>query len=64
MKLFPELASLEIQDQRKDICKECDYRNGDICSECGCFITLKVKFLKSKCPKNKWPTVTENNSNS
>ena len=64
MSLLPELTPSEIQDHRKDICKACDYRKGDICSVCGCFITLKVKFANSSCPQNKWEQYVSKDINS
>jgi hypothetical protein len=27
---------------------------GARCEKCGCFINIKVLFLKMSCPENKW----------
>jgi hypothetical protein len=36
------------------ICQKCPQRSGDRCTVCGCYISMKVKFAASHCPKEKW----------
>lgn len=45
-----------IAQDRYDLCKQCEHFNKitAICRECGCFMKLKVKFINSVCPINKW----------
>ena len=53
---------MSIQDRQKrskkrlDICKVCERYDSIFgrCKECRCFMRLKVKFSKSRCPLNKW----------
>lgn len=46
----------EIYEQRIDICKNCDMLNEEIkmCKRCGCFVYIKARIVKSKCPLDKW----------
>jgi hypothetical protein len=38
-----------------EACKSCDSLTKMFtCKECGCFMPIKIKFIKSKCPLNKW----------
>jgi hypothetical protein len=41
---------------RYDVCKECDKLNSitKTCSECGCFMKLKVILPNAFCPLGKW----------
>lgn len=41
---------------RLTTCRSCPKRNAslEVCTECGCWIPGKVKFLKSSCPLGKW----------
>ena len=43
-------------ENRMEICKSCDRFQQELrfCKECGCFMPVKVKFVKSVCPLNKW----------
>lgn len=51
-----EYASEESQNIRKNICSTCEYFRSKInqCSQCGCIIFFKVKYIQSKCPVDKW----------
>jgi hypothetical protein len=48
------MATEEIQNIRKEICKKCEHYNIFFCGKCGCSISLKTKLVKSKCPIDKW----------
>ena len=49
------LCSKKTAQQRKIICDKCEYKTLiNTCSICKCILPLKVKFLFSECPKNKW----------
>lgn len=40
--------------KRIEICKSCtEYRLG-ICIQCGCYMPIKTKLKKTKCPLGKW----------
>jgi hypothetical protein len=51
-----EKASDELQQNRKNICVNCENYNTekDSCSECSCMITRRVYYLNINCPINKW----------
>ena len=40
--------------QRQDICDSCESLKAFICSECLCFMPLKIRLKETKCPLNKW----------
>jgi hypothetical protein len=44
--------------KRYDECKKCEkfITLTKQCSECFCFMPIKVKIIQSTCPLNKWPT--------
>lgn len=42
------------QKFRTECCNLCDKRNGGICSECGCFLSVKIILPNSSCPLEKW----------
>ena len=59
------IASQEEAERRWDICKECpkllyDQENPDTgkvdgrCTECGCFMNIKVHYAVAHCPIDKW----------
>lgn len=52
----PVLASEEIQKDRMETCKKCDFYSykQNRCRQCGCFLDHKVKFSVSTCPIDKW----------
>jgi hypothetical protein len=43
-----------ISENRLEICNSCEFRQNNICGECGCFLPAKVLSMDSKCPKDKW----------
>ena len=49
-------ASDEVQKQRMDICKGCEYYHEEEvrCKKCGCFLENKTSYSSSKCPVHKW----------
>ena len=55
----------EIAEKRWEICKGCPYLKYDEtnpdtnkkdgrCTECGCFMNIKVHYATAKCPIGKW----------
>jgi len=62
------LTTTEKAQNRWDICKQCpfllyDKTNPDTllkdgrCTECGCFMNIKVHYESATCPKKKWKKV-------
>ena len=51
-----DLAGEKSESERIKICKSCDefIQITTICKKCGCFMILKTKLTKSKCPEGKW----------
>ena len=60
----------EIAEQRWEICKGCEYllydeKNPDTnkkdgrCTECGCFMHVKVHYATAECPIGKWKQVCD-----
>lgn len=52
-------VSKEIAYSRYDECKVCDKLNSvtKTCSECGCFMRMKVTLPNAFCPLGKWNAV-------
>lgn len=51
----PLIAKKEIAQARYDICKTCEHFTATkLCSECNCFMPVKVKIAHAWCPKLKW----------
>ena len=46
----------ELAKARIKSCMGCEYwnRKPNRCSQCGCFLGVKVKLLEEHCPINKW----------
>jgi len=40
--------------ERLSTCYTCDYRKGNRCGACGCFIETKAAWKTSGCPHKKW----------
>lgn len=58
-----ERASEEERDRRRAICQNCPFvrihqltknRQFMQCTQCGCALALKTKFLRAQCPAGKW----------
>jgi hypothetical protein len=43
-----------VPEERAKICETCDRRKLDICGECFCILTLKVRLPNTGCPLGKW----------
>lgn len=56
-------VSKEIKQQRLEICKSCEHNKVGVCSKCGCVLTLKTQWKATKCPVEKWGSVTQEVSN-
>jgi hypothetical protein len=52
----PSLSTRENARRRLDICKSCEFYKPETsqCSECGCFMPMKVTFANMICPLHKW----------
>lgn len=40
-------------------CQACEFRDGNICSKCGCFYFVKAKLATESCPEGKWLATAE-----
>lgn len=50
-----ENEDIPLAKQRYDICLECpELTKLRFCSQCGCFMPLKVRIDKVECPLKKW----------
>ena len=51
-----EKASVELQENRFNICKQCPELIPVVnqCKKCGCFMSLKTTMKIAKCPLGKW----------
>jgi hypothetical protein len=52
-------ASDELYNERREICRQCEYRDEILniterCKVCGCVIPIKAKIESEKCPEGKW----------
>ena len=50
---MPE-ASNELQTARHQVCSGCEYKQGNTCTSCNCYLPLKVSWEDSDCPQGKW----------
>ena len=50
----PSEIKIEKFKDRMNICKQCEFLKFNFCSQCHCFMPLKTRFLKFKCPVDKW----------
>lgn len=54
------LSSIELINNRYDICSSCEFFKNNSCSKCGCNLTKDRNYLnkiaheKEHCPLNKW----------
>ena len=48
------LTNKETYEARLAICDRCEFRSGNRCTECGCFLTVKATARAFKCPLGKW----------
>lgn len=48
------LVSEEERVRRWSICQGCENLLNDRCTQCGCFMKVKVAFKTSNCPIEKW----------
>lgn len=49
-----DLATLEQNQSRLEICQGCEHFNQDRCGSCGCLLEQLMMYKTSKCPLNKW----------
>ena len=48
------IADDEVREHRWAICQACPKLHNDRCTECGCFMKIKVAFTTTACPLEKW----------
>jgi hypothetical protein len=48
-------SSDELIEARRQACDLCEYRNGERCSQCGCYLAEKVTWKEQPCPLGRWP---------
>tara|TARA_X000001036_G_scaffold177415_1_gene167928 strand:+ start:854 stop:1042 length:189 start_codon:yes stop_codon:yes gene_type:complete len=55
---FGLIADKKKQNERKDICKPCEFMKMKwgmaFCEDCGCHVSSKVMLKSSECPQGKW----------
>lgn len=44
----------EVISSRNEICNLCEFKDGEICTSCGCLLVVKTAHKESKCPEGKW----------
>lgn len=45
----------EVLQERWDACNDCEFLTEKLrCKKCGCFMRLKTRVAKMKCPIGKW----------
>ena len=43
------------QQQRHNVCSDCEHHTGLRCRLCGCFTGAKTRLPFERCPIGKWP---------
>lgn len=51
---FLFLPRSKMAKERLEICFECQYRFGIVCSLCGCHLISKAELEEEDCPKGFW----------
>lgn len=52
--IWPNPEIEKIAKKRADICSNCNWSKMNVCRQCGCYISAKVRSEKEKCPIDKW----------
>lgn len=52
--IFTDIKVEEEAERRLKICFGCPHLNKTRCGKCGCFLKVKTRSPKSKCPDNRW----------
>lgn len=47
-------VSLEVLEERKAICLQCEHYVTGRCAKCGCYIKAKASWQSEECPIGKW----------
>ena len=48
----------EVLQERWDMCNGCEFLTEKLrCQKCGCFMRLKTRMGRAKCPINKWDKI-------
>lgn len=52
------MASPQLIGRRKEVCRSCTHMTRPLnvmtCSLCGCVISLKTRFVGTRCPAGQW----------
>lgn len=48
------IADDEERERRWSICQACPMLQNDRCTQCGCYMKIKVAFTSTSCPIGKW----------
>lgn len=52
--IIPNDSVRIISNQRAIICADCPFNRLNFCTECKCFIPVKILSIRDRCPKSKW----------
>jgi len=47
-------TSTDELEMRKKICLGCEFYDFGVCTDCGCFLSAKVRLKSESCPKGRW----------
>lgn len=48
------MASVELRDERRALCGQCEHKDGNRCRKCGCGLWAKTAIATEVCPIAKW----------
>ena len=57
--LFSDIKYKKEFDERMNICRQCEHKQGPLCGVCGCVLKAKTKSEDSECPEGKWLSIKE-----
>lgn len=49
----------EEYEKRLQVCKSCEYLKDEVCTLCGCYVSIKARWATEDCPDNpsRWPKI-------
>jgi hypothetical protein len=53
-----QVCNEEQIQNRLNVCSSCEFMSENRCLKCGCFIKAKARLATSKCPIDKWQSLT------
>lgn len=54
----PIIAPKLIQNYRRSVCENCEFRQEFQCGRCQCLLSLKTLVSSDRCPDGRWPALT------